>query len=336
MTTNKNTKDANASLAGIIKGNDDFIVMTHIFPDGDAVGSLTAFHRLLLLLGKKSLMVCNSDLPYQYRFLPGFNEIKKPGQIEDLYTEKHICIVLDCADQQRSAIDIGRLKKSGSYIVNIDHHRSNDLFGDLDIVDSEKSATSEMIFEFIYDYFRDSLNYDIAIGIYVGILTDTGRFQYSNTTANVHRITGKLLEYGIYPSEVYGYIYESDPLGRFKLIQKVFDRIEYIKPLSLIYSYVLEKDFEELKIPFYAQDGIIELLRSAEGTSITALIKQIEGGSFKVSLRTSDRKIDLSAIASGFGGGGHRTASAYKDEGKLEEVVSRLKSAIKKETGNGR
>ena len=147
------------------------------------------------------------------------------------------------------------------------------------------------------------------------MLTDTGRFQYSNTTANVHKITSELIQYGIRPSEVYGYIYESDPVGRFKLIQMVFSRIKHIKHLNLIYSYVLNSDFKKLKIPFYSQDGIIDLLRSAEGVNITALIKQIDNNSYKVSLRTSDSKIDLSEIASKFGGGGHKGTYAYKDEG---------------------
>jgi phosphoesterase RecJ-like protein len=278
-------------------------------------------------------MICNSGLPYQYRFLPGFNEIKRKDSINGIGKKKYVCIVLDCADGDRTGIDLKKLRDKGACIVNIDHHRSNDLFGDINMIESCKSATSEMLFEFIYEHFRDKLEHDIAIGIYVGILTDTGRFQYSNTTANVHRITGELLEYGIVPSEVYGYIYESDPLGRFRLIQIVFDRIKYIESLGLIYSYVLEKDFKKLGIPFYAQDGIIELLRSAEGASITVLIKQIGRNSYKVSLRTSEKSIDLSAIAAGFGGGGHRTASAYKDRGRLGRVIANLKSAIVKEAG---
>ena len=108
----------------------------------------------------------------------------------------------------------------------------------------------------------------------------------------------------------------------------VFSRIRYIKHLSLLYSYVLNSDFKKLKIPFYSQDGIIDLLRSAEGTSITALIKQINRNSYKVSLRTSDSKIDLSEIASKFGGGGHRAASAYRDEGNLKTVMARLEKTI--------
>ncbi|MFC2159634.1 bifunctional oligoribonuclease/PAP phosphatase NrnA [Actinomycetota bacterium] len=315
-------------LSNIINSSNDFLLITHIFPDGDAIGSITALNDLLTKLGKNSKMLCKSTLPYQYKFLPGFNDINedisqiKPGD------KKFVCIFLDCADEKRANFDLGKLRKNISCIINIDHHRSNTYFGDIDIVDGSRSATSEMLYEFISDKYSSLLDYCIAISIYVGILTDTGRFQYSNTTANIHKITSELLQYGIQPSEVYGYIYESDPVERFKLIQMVFNRIRFIEHLNMIYSYVLSSDFKKLKIPLYSQDGIIDLLRSAEGANVTALIRQIDNNSYKVSLRTSDSKIDLSEIASKFGGGGHKGASAYKDEGNLKTVMARLEKTI--------
>ena len=184
------------------------------------------------------------------------------------------------------------------------------------------------MYEFITDKYGSLLDYNIALSLYVGILTDTGKFQYSNTTANIHKITSELLQYGIHPSEIYGNIYESDPVGRFKLIQSVFKRIRHIKHLGLIYSYVLNSDFKKLKIPFYSQEGIIELLRSAGGIKVAALIKQINSNSYKISLRTSDTKIDLSDIASKFGGGGHKAASAYRDDGNLKTVMARLEKTV--------
>ncbi|MCD4670859.1 MAG: bifunctional oligoribonuclease/PAP phosphatase NrnA [Actinomycetia bacterium] len=315
-----------------INDGDDFLIITHIFPDGDALGAITACHKLISSMGKNSNMICKSSLPYQYSFLPGFSDIKQDFNIKDLVNKKTVCIVIDCADEERTGLDFGYIRKNAGCIINMDHHRSNSLFGDINMVDSSKSAASEILFELLDRNYRDRLNYDIAIGIYVGILTDTGRFQYSNTTANVHRITSKLLEFGIHPSDVYGHIYESDPMGRFKLVQKVFKRIKYIESLGLIYSYVLKRDFSTLNIPFYAQDGIIELLRSAEGAKIAVLFKQADNNSYKISLRTSEKNIDLSEIASGFGGGGHRTASAYKDEGSLNRVISRLKDAVREGT----
>jgi len=308
---------------------DDFLLITHMYPDGDGLGTLIACHKLITSMGKNSNMFCKSRLPYQYSFLPRYSDIKQDIEILNPINNKTVCIIFDCADEARTGLDMDHIRKTVNCIINMDHHKSNTLFGDINIVDSNKSATSEILFEFLYSNYRDRLDYDIAIGIYVGILTDSGRFQYSNTTANVHKIISKLLMFGIQPADIYGHIYESDPMGRFKLIQKVFSRIKYIDSLGLIYSYILNRDFSRLKIPFCAQDGIIELLRSAEGVKIAALIKQVNNNSYKISLRTSDSDIDLCEIASGFGGGGHRTASAYRDEGNLNRVIKGLKKAIK-------
>lgn len=311
---------------------DDFLLITHIYPDGDGIGTLIACHKLITSMGKNSNMFCKSNLPYQYSFLPGYSDIKQDIKKLGPINNKTVCIIFDCADEERTGLDLGYIRKNCSCIINMDHHKSNTLFGDINIVDSNKSATSEILFEFLYSNYRDRLDRDIAIGIYVGILTDTGRFQYSSTTANVHRIISKLLMFGIKPADISGHIYENEPMGRFKLIQKVFSRIKYIDSLGLIYSYVLNRDFSRLKIPFYTQDGIIELLRSAERVKITALIKQVNNNSYKISLRTSDSDIDLCEIASKFGGGGHRTASAYRDEGNLKRVIKELKKAIKQDS----
>ena len=328
---NKGSAELYAEIVKKIETGNDFLIITHVFPDGDALGTITACHQLISSMGKNSNMICKNSLPYQYSFLPGFSDIKQDFKIKDLVNKKTVCMIFDCADEERTGLDFEYIRKNAGCIINIDHHRTNSLFGDINIVDSGKSASSEILFELLYSNYRDRLNYDIAIGLYVGILTDTGKFQYSNTTADVHRIISKLLEFGIQPADVYGYIYESDPMGRFKLIQKVFKRIKYIESSGLIYSYILKRDFSILNIPFYAQDGIIELLRSAEGVKIAALFKQAGNSSYKISLRTSDKDIDLTRIASGFGGGGHRTASAYKDEGNLNRVISRLKDACRQE-----
>lgn len=331
LATNKDMAAIYGEIVKKIDIYDDFLLITHIFPDGDALGTITAGHKLLASMGKRSRMLCKSPLPYQYNFLPGYSDIKNDLEEAGPINKNTACIIFDCADEERIGLDFDYIRKNAGCIINMDHHKSNTLFGDIDLIDGNKSATSEILFEFIYNNYKNILDHDIAIGIYVGILTDSGRFQYSNTTADVHGIISKLLMFGIQPSEVHGHIYESDPMGRFKLIQKVFSRIKYIEPLGLIYSYVLKRDFSRLKIPFYTQDGIIELLRSAEGVRVTALIKQTEKNSYKISLRTSDNDIDLCKIASKFGGGGHRAASAYRDNGSLSKVIRGLKNALKQD-----
>jgi phosphoesterase RecJ-like protein len=303
--------------------------MTHIYPDGDSLGSQVALYQLISKLKKNVVAVCNSELPYQYKFLPYFNKIKKDlGEI-NISGKGYICFCLDCADENRMNIDFKVLKDNVKCIINIDHHNKNTNFGDINIVDNKKSATSEILYELIDRYYRKLLDHEIALGIYVGILTDTGKFQYSNTNYAVHKVVSDLIKFNLSPSEIYRNIYENESLSRFKLIQLIFQRIEYVKSCGLIYSYVLEKDFKKLNLPYSAQDGVIELLRSVEMVRVAALIKQTGRNCFKISLRTSDSDIDLFKIASNFKGGGHRMASAYSDTGSLRTVINNLKKSIK-------
>ena len=155
-------------------------------------------------------------------------------------------------------------------------------------------------------------------------MTDTGKFQYVNTTFNVHRIVSHLLEYGVNPAKVFSCIYENEPFNRFKLLDLVIKRINLIKSKKLIYSYLLQKDFEKLKLPFSSHDGVIELLRSAADAKIAVLFKQVAQDSFKVSLRSADESYNVDEIAAKFGGGGHKMASAYGVKGSLDEVISKL------------
>lgn len=322
-------------ISKIIDSNNGFIIITHDYPDGDSLGSQIALYQLLILLKKDVVAVCNSELPYQYKFLPHFDKIKKDFKEIIKSGKQYICFCLDCADEYRMNLNFKEIKDNFKYIINIDHHNNNTNFGDLNIVDTEKSATAEILYELMCEYYRELMDNTIAMGIYVGILTDTGKFQYSNTNYAVHKAVSDLLRFNLNPSEINKYIYENEPLERFKLVQLIFQRIEYLASSGLIYSYVLQKDFRKLNLPFSAQDGIINLLRSAEKVRVAALIKQTERRCFKISLRTSDSSVDLFKIASGFNGGGHRMASAYLDKGSLRTVISNLKRSIEGGINNG-
>jgi len=312
----------------IIDENDNFLIITHAYPDGDSLGSQIALYQLISLLKKNAVAICSSDLPYQYKFLPYLDKISRDlKEIKDS-DKGYICFCLDCADEFRMNLDFEVLKSNTEYIINMDHHKNNSNFGDLNIVDTGKSATAEILYELIQKHYPKLLNHEIALGIYVGILTDTGKFQYSNTNYTVHKAVSELLKFDINPSQVHKYIYENEPLARFKLIQLVLQRIKYVDSYGLIYSYILEKDLEKLDLPFSAQDGMINLLRSAGKVKIAALIKQTAGRCFKISLRTPDKNIDLFRIASSFNGGGHQMASAYSDNGSLRAVINNLRKAV--------
>ena len=336
MDLNKSYK----RVSEVIKENENFLIITHVFPDGDALGSSIALYSLLVQSNKNVFMICENDLPYQYNFLPFYDRfmkelkgIKTPSKDKD----KYVSFCLNCSDEGRIGSDFSSIRKISKSIVNIDHHRSNSKFGDINIIDKDKAATSEILYELVSKQFQNFLNYDIAVGIYVGILTDSGRFQYSSTTWNIHKIASELLKLGVSPAKVHYHVYENDPIERFKLLQKVFQRIQYDPGLGLLYSYILEQDFVKLKLPFSSQDGIIEILRSAKGVKVTVLIKEMGNNSYKLSLRTSDKNINLAEAASTAGGGGHKNAAAYSYKGSLEEVIAGLKNILKftiKSNGN--
>ena len=314
-------------IADILKNNDSFVIFTHSYPDGDAIGSSIAFYKLLLNMGKKADMVCDSEMPYQYEFLPYINKVIK--NISALSVKnKYVALFLDCADIKRINIDEEKLRENARYIINIDHHLSNTNFGQINIIDSSKSATAEIIFLFFDKYFKKYFDKEIAESLYTGILTDTGKFQYSNTTKEVHRIVSLLLEYDINPSSIFSNIYENEPANRFKLLELVFKRVKITPGNYLIYSYILEKDFKKFDLPYSVNDGIIELLRSAGGIKVAALFKEIEPDSYKISLRASNNGVNVAKIADSFGGGGHRSAAAFSSCGKLNVIVKELVSEI--------
>jgi len=316
-------------LSDTISKSDDFLLITHAFPDGDAMGSIVAVYDVISNLKKNVFMVCNSEIPYQYKFLPHAGIIKRNLDDINLSSKRYISICLDSADRDRINLDFNKLREYSKKIINIDHHQGNTNFGDINIVVPEKSATSEIIYNIIIRDFKKSLNHRVALGLYVGILTDTGKFQYSNTSPSVHRIASHLMEYDISASEVFNNIYEKEPYNRFKLLQLVLRRVKLLKAEKLVYSYILQKDFKTLNLPFSSSDGIIEVIRSVKDAKITALFKQVGSDEFKVSLRSSDSSVDVAKIASLFGGGGHKMASAYSEDDKLKNVISKLVSAVR-------
>ncbi len=316
-------------LSDIISKNNDFLLTTHAFPDGDALGSIVAVYDVVSNLKKNVFMVCSSEIPYQYKFLPHVGIIKRNLDDINLNSKRYISICLDSADRDRIKLDFNKLREGSKKIINIDHHQGNTNFGDINIVVPEKSATAEIIYDIIVRDFKKSLNHRVALGLYTGILTDTGKFQYSNTSPSVHRIAGHLMEYDISASEVFNNIYEKEPYNRFKLLQFVLRRVKLLKAERLTYSYILQKDFETLNLPFASSDGIIETIRSVKDAKITALFKQVGKDKFKVSLRSSDSSADVAKIASLFGGGGHKMASAYSENGNLKNVISKLVSAVR-------
>jgi bifunctional oligoribonuclease and PAP phosphatase NrnA len=307
-----------------IRGRERFLVTTHENPDGDALGSLLASHLALEALGKDSVMFLAgpAPLPGEYRFLP------LEGLLRELPADapERVLLAVDCANESRLGADAAVLHQA-PYTVNIDHHHDNSRFGDVDLVDDSASSTGEVL----RDVFRElglELTPALAEPLYVALVTDTGRFQYANTTPKALRLAAELVEAGADVHKVFQGVYESVQFAKLKLLARALERAQVYEGGGLVVSYLLRDDFAEVGAVEPYSEGIIDFLRAVEGAHMAALIREPpRGGSpaRRISLRASHDELDVSAIARASGGGGHRQAAGFSSDASIEEITEFLR-----------
>ena len=303
-----------------LRGRERFLVTTHENPDGDALGSLLASHLALEALGKDSVMFLAgpAPLPGEYRFLP------LEGLLRELPADapQRVLLAVDCANESRLGADAAVLHQA-PYTVNIDHHHDNSRFGDVDLVDDSASSTGEVL----RDVFRElglELTPELAEPLYVALVTDTGRFQYANTTPKALRLAAELVEAGADVHKVFQGVYESVQFAKLKLLARALERAKVYEGGGLVVSYLLRDDFAEVGAVEPYSEGIIDFLRAVEGADMAALIREPpRGGSpaRRISLRASHDELDVSAIARASGGGGHRQAAGFSSDASIEEIT---------------
>lgn len=312
-----------AAVVEAIRANPRFVLTTHENPDGDALGSLLAAHRALAGLGKDSVMFLHGEapLPGEYRFLD-FSELQRtlPPDASD-----RVLLAVDCANESRIGVDAPILERVPS-TINIDHHHDNSRFGDVNLVDADASSTGEVL----RDVFRElgaELTPELAEPLYVGLVTDTGRFQYSNTTAKALRLAAELVEAGADVQKVFQGVYESIQFAKLKLLARALERAQVHAGGALVVSYLLRDDFVQVGAVEPYSEGIIDTLRAVEGAEMAALIREPpRGGSAarRISLRSSRDELDVSAIARKWGGGGHPQAAGFSSDASIEEITAFL------------
>lgn len=293
--------------------------MTHVFPDGDAIGSLFALGRGLRSRGKKVEIFIGKDrtVPSIYRFL-----IDESLLAQDNPSAK-MAITLDCANRDR--VWGKELLEEMDMVVNIDHHPDNTNFGDINLIEVNASAVAEIVYDLL-ESMDVGIDRDIAEAVYVGIVTDTGRFQYSNTTARSHRLAADLIDKGISSNEIFKHVFEQVSWQFLQLAALALDRIEVSCNDSYVYSFLTKDDFQKFDAKYDDAEEIINQLRALRGVRVACLAKQFDEV-FKVSLR-SDGKIDVGAIARQFGGGGHQAASGFSFSGDLKDLTTKLHSLV--------
>jgi phosphoesterase RecJ-like protein len=310
--------DLEAVLAALTS-NERFLVVTHENPDGDALGSMLAMALGLRALGKDALMYLagSVDLPAEFGFL-ALDEVGR--ELPEDIGERAL-VAVDCANARRIGPDPALLDLA-RVVVDVDHHHDNTRFGSANLIDADASSTAEIVRDLLWEL-GVALTPDIAEALYVGLVTDTGRFQYSNTTPKAFRLAAELVEAGADVHGIFRSVYETVQFAKLKLLARALGRAQLYEGGRLLVSHLLRTDFEEVGAEEPYSEGIIDYLRQAEGAQMVALIREPPGDggpSRRVSLRSSQDEVDVSAVARQAGGGGHRQAAGFSSELSVEEI----------------
>lgn len=324
-----------AEVVAELQGAERFVLCTHERPDGDALGSLAAAQHALSSLGKDAVSFMSPDelpLPYEYRFLVLDRLVTEPPPDVDRRT----VVFLDCGNIDRNPAGEA-LKRAGAHVINIDHHHDNTRFGTVNYVVPTASSTAEIVWSLLRPL-GVQLTLDMVEALYVGLVTDTGRFSYENTGPAAHRMAAELHEAGVDAQAIYRRLYENVPVGKLELLARGLANVQRLDGGALTLTHLTRSDYETSGAQEGYSEGVVDHLRALEGTIVSALVRDQLGpgreGQRKVSLRASDDRVDVSAIARSYGGGGHRRAAGFSTADELPAIVESLRRAVARQLGS--
>lgn len=305
-----------------IDESNSIVILTHEHPDGDAVGSSLAFMHALKKIGK-NVDVIIPGVHQMYSVLPGFEEIKESCNEDFNYD---LCIALDSSDLERLHVCRNIFEKTKNTIV-VDHHITNQNFGDVNYVNAVASSTCQNLLV-VFAYMDIAISKDIASCIYAGILTDTGGFRY-NVQTETFEFVSMLLETGIDNAKIYRNLFDLTSLPRTKLLGRALERLEILCDGKVAFTYITKQDEEECGTTDGDQEGIVNYGRNIEGVEVSIFVRELDDKK-KVSLRSNDY-LDVSLIATKYGGGGHMKAAGIGTNMPLEAIKQTLIAEIEKQ-----
>ncbi|HZT95106.1 MAG TPA: bifunctional oligoribonuclease/PAP phosphatase NrnA [Gaiellaceae bacterium] len=314
------------AIADALRRHDRFLLVTHENPDGDALGSLLAATLALRQFGKDAVMYLagQTPLPREYAFMPLAELVREPPAD----AADRVLLAVDCAKEDRIG-DEAALSRA-PLVLNVDHHHDNTRFGDLNLIVADASSTGEVLRD-VFAELGIELTPELAEPLYIALVTDTGRFQYANTTPKALRLAAELVEAGADIHAVFQEVYESVEFAKLKLLARALARAEVLEGGRIVVSHLLRTDFAEVGASEPYSEGIIDYLRAVEGAELAVLIReQLSAGAsaHKGSLRSSIDELDVSAIARRFGGGGHRQAAGFSTDLPLQEIVHQVREGF--------
>lgn len=317
-----------AAVVAALQHHDRFCVVSHESPDGDALGSMLGAALCLRALGKDVVMHLAGSLalPMEYHFLPLAEVLREPPS--DI--AERVLLAVDCANARRIGPDPAVLDRS-ALVVNVDHHHDNTRFGAVNLVVADASSSAEIVGELV-EALGVTYTAPIAQALYVGLVTDTGRFQYANTTPKALRFAARLAEAGAEPNVIFRQVYETVPFAKLKLLGRALERARLFENGRVLIAQLLHSDFGDTGAVDPYADGVIDLLRQTEGTELVALVREPlerSGAARRISLRSTNDAVDVSAIARRQGGGGHRMAAGFSSDASFDEIAAFIEEAFR-------
>lgn len=313
-----------AEFGGVVAGHTSFVIMSHVRPDGDAIGSQVALGFALMAMGKTVYLINGDGVPESLAFMAGSEKVTTPPAKP---LEVEVAIALDTANKPRLGEKSLHAASKAKFWVNIDHHISNPAYGDLNIIDGTSPATGQILYQLIRaldmplpDETRDA--------VYVAVSTDTGSFQYGSTTAATYELGADLIRRGLDVGKINADTYDNHPFRRLELMRELLNTLE-ISPDGKIANWEL-RDAVRLKLDLQPDDseGLIDMIRGVKGVRVAAFFEELEGGKIRVSMRSKDKGVNVCDVAAKFGGGGHALAAGIRMAGPLEEAKAAVLAAL--------
>ena len=306
-----------------IKKAETILVLAHENPDGDAIGSCLAMKSALKQLGKNADVIIR-EFPRVFDFLPGREDVKTDSDIK----EYDLVISLDCADFKR-LVGNEYFEKAKQTIV-IDHHGSNKMYGDINFVNPVAPACCQILIG-MFQYFGLDIDKELGTCILTGIITDTGGFRHSGITPETFEFTAELLQKGINVSNIYKRVLQTKTKANFELMKRVMDRMEFFEDGKVSFTYITNKDLDDVNALPGDHEGLVEIGRDVEGVEVSIFVRQREDNenAFKISMRSNDY-VNVSDVCLMFGGGGHEKAAGASILGDLDSVKQKVLNEVKK------
>lgn len=308
-----------------IDAQENFLILSHIDPDGDAMGSSLALFWALQSQGKKAQVVLADPVPAAFSFLPGASLVAKDFLLADF----DCIITVDCGDLKQTGF-ASRLKeavKRKKYLINIDHHQKSDLskLSQFNYGDSSAAATAVVLVRLLEGW-EIPFSPDLATCFFCGLFTDTGGFRHSNTTTEVLKLAADLLNHGADVSQIVSNLAKQRSFVQLKLWGRVLNRLTLKDGLA--YSFVLQNDLADFGLKAQELNGLVNLLNTVPKARLAILFSEQKDDLIKVSLRTEDSALDVSALAAKWGGGGHRRAAGFTIKGKIDKNIDEIIGAV--------